>query len=373
MPSDLIEPAARIFISYAHADNDLHSDAVRHFCDDLRGFFHAETGTRLDTFFDHTSIGWGEDWRSSIEGALLSATIFVPIVTMQYFTRSACRDELNAFYANANRLGAEYLILPIVIAGASRIVESDARPEVRLVESLQFQNLQQAFLAGRGTREWREALSEISNKLAAIIEKAEKEVSLSPLSVQATTLDASEDDGPDFLEQFKTFESATNRIKEETEDTLGMLTRWGEVFRDEVGGRDLGKMNQDQMRVFCIRLANNIAQPSLDMQESGFKLSGSVTELDASLRGMLEDLRSLNLPATNESLDGLKKTIEATFPVGTLSVVTGQMTNFLDQMRAMEMLSSPLRRALRPARLGLERLRDAMRVIDSWGQLGSDG
>lgn len=377
MSNESSEPAARVFVSYAHADNDLHSEAIGHFCDDLKGFFFSETGRQLDIFFDHKSIGWGDDWRSSIESALIGATIFMPIVTMQYFMRDACRDELNAFNANAQRLNANYLILPIVIAGAAKITSDDPRPEVRLIESLQFRNHQTAFLAGRGTREWREALQDIADKLYAAIDRAEREISLSPATTAGqasgsqTGGEADESD-TDLLELFSQLQELVDKATGETSEAVDNLTAWGGELTSQLEGQRLEGMTSDQARIFCIRLASQISEPSIKIQDSGTRLSETISLVDANLRGMLEDLRSLNVPELQSSVSALVGQLETTFGDNSLSQTADQMTTFLEQMKVMEVFSSPLRRALRPARTGIERFRDAVRVMDGWSNL-ADG
>ncbi|NEB42946.1 TIR domain-containing protein, partial [Streptomyces sp. SID339] len=78
-------------------DDELFDDAVRVFADSLSRFYKVKTGNDLKVFFARDSIGWGDDWRSRIDSELENASIFMPVITMNYFSRPACRDELNTF------------------------------------------------------------------------------------------------------------------------------------------------------------------------------------------------------------------------------------------------------------------------------------
>lgn len=71
------------------------------------------TGQSFPIFLDHESIGWGDDWESRIDEALIATTFFVPILTPSYFRSESCRKELLRFSSTATALGLEELILPI--------------------------------------------------------------------------------------------------------------------------------------------------------------------------------------------------------------------------------------------------------------------
>lgn len=54
-----MEQENRLFISYAHKDNELFDEAVAIFAKDVSNFYSAKTGNTLNYFFDRQSIGWG--------------------------------------------------------------------------------------------------------------------------------------------------------------------------------------------------------------------------------------------------------------------------------------------------------------------------
>ncbi|HEX3825979.1 MAG TPA: TIR domain-containing protein [Sporichthyaceae bacterium] len=140
--------ANRGFISYTRDDNDDFNRVVGELKRTLAGRFHAHTGRQLQFFVDRDSIGWGQDWRQRIRESVQAATVFIPVVTMRYFSSEMCREELLLFHSNARQLGVTELILPVTLAGADQITADHALEEVRLIESLNYKNIESAWEAG---------------------------------------------------------------------------------------------------------------------------------------------------------------------------------------------------------------------------------
>jgi hypothetical protein len=280
---------------------------------------------------------------------------------MQYFMRPSCRDEINAFHSNAKRLETPYLILPIVIAGTESVTGSDPRPEVQIIQELQFKNLEDAFTLGRGSSEWRLAVREIAKALAGIVAKAETEAAarikaIEPKVVRTGELEGT--DGLDLFEYMETVEALTTQVQAEARQSISDLERWGKTF---TGTLPPAEQNHANMRLYCIRLADAIRDPSANVYSSGTKFASTASDFDANIRGMFDELSGLSA----KQLHGLlgvhslaQSTSEGEFPR-----IVEQMTEWLEMMQIMEIASAPLRKSLKPARLGIERIRDALRVL----------
>ncbi|MEU7662464.1 TIR domain-containing protein [Streptomyces lincolnensis] len=351
----------RIFVSYAHLDDELLNQAVEHFTKDLQSFYAAKTGGTLDIFFDRESIGWGTDWRRRIDSELRGASIFMPIITMQYFNRPACREELNAFHGSAELLGAGYLILPVVILGASGITADSQMPEVRLIESLQFENLEEAFLAGRGTREWREALSRITDKLVSVISRAEE--NLANVESSELTLEAvSGDDDFDLFQHFDELNQIGERLASEMEDSTRDLTNWCTVVQDEM--QKFGATSPAVLRAQSVVMARAVQEPSLKLQSSATALAQSVTGADALLRSMVGQLVGVN---TSHGAELAEKIIaDITQGSSSLQPFVDGLAEILEMLKTMEIMSVPLRKAIKPGRVGFTKWQDAMKTIEGW-------
>ncbi|MFF6897621.1 toll/interleukin-1 receptor domain-containing protein [Streptomyces hydrogenans] len=360
-----LSQANRLFISYAHADNRLFDDAVKSFADDLQGFYIAKTGNELSIFFDRESIGWGDDWRSRIDGELKNASIFMPVITMQYFNRPACRDELNAFNQSAKRLDAQYLILPVVIAGASAISADHPIPEVATIEALQFRNLEDPFLAGQGTPEWRRAISKLTDELITLIARAELAAPKLPAKAPdgVDNPDQDEDEG-DLLTGFVELENLTPTLTQEAEKVMGDFKTWTDAVTNATKKIHPG-LSAHQMQVISMSIASQVKDPSEKIHDSGVRFAETVEKADAVLNS-ISDLIS-QLP-TLEQREAMERVVAPMRQSTDLNEALGSMTELLDSMASAEAMSAPLRKSLKPARIGITKMQDAVRVVNRWSK-----
>ncbi|MFI8301942.1 toll/interleukin-1 receptor domain-containing protein [Streptomyces sp. NPDC085927] len=357
--------ANRLFISYAHADNNLFNDAVKSLVDDLKGFYSMKTGNELIAFFDRESIGWGDNWRSQIDGELENAGIFMPVITMQYFNRPACRDELNAFNQSAKRIGAQYLILPVVIAGSNLIREGHPIPEVATIESLQYRNLEEAFLAGPGTQEWRRAVNGLADELISVISRAELAAPEPAHRERSGDSPGSEpDEDADFLADVAELEEMFPHIEQETVQVLADLTSWSEAVQDNTSRFNPG-LSAQQMRVTSISVAEKLKSPSESLQASGVKLAESVEQADALINSIKDQISQFQ---DQEQREALMKIVTPSQGTEDLREVVESMATLLNNMTSVEVMSSALRKSLKPARIGITKIQDAVRIVDRWGQ-----
>ncbi|MFE3430067.1 toll/interleukin-1 receptor domain-containing protein [Streptomyces sp. NPDC059171] len=357
--------ANRLFISYAHADNNLFNDGVKSLVDDLKGFYSMKTGNELIVFFDRESIGWGDNWRSQIDGELENAAIFMPVITMQYFNRPACRDELNAFNQSAKRIGAQYLILPVVISGANSIRADHAIPEVATIESLQYRNLEEAFLCGPGTQEWRRSVSGLADELIAVISRAEQEApAITHRDKSGGTTTSEPDDDADFLSAMVELEGMLPDVTQETEQVLEDLKLWSEAVQENTSRVTPG-LSAQQMRIISISIAEKLKSPSQALQLSGVKLAETTERADALMNSIKEQIAQVQNPEQRESLTKLMTMSQES---DNLREVVDSMAELLDDMTSVEVMSAALRKSLKPARIGITKIQDAVRIVDRWGQ-----
>ncbi|MFD0007577.1 toll/interleukin-1 receptor domain-containing protein [Streptomyces sp. NPDC127178] len=360
-----ISQSNRLFISYAHADNKLFDDAVKSFADDLKGFYAAKTGNDLSVFFDRESIGWGDDWRSQIDGELKNAAIFMPVITMQYFNRPACRDELNAFNQSAKRLGAQYLILPVVISGANSIRADHPMPEVATIEALQYRNLEDVFLAGQGTSDWRKALGGLTDELISLISRAELVApEARPKDLPDVGPVGSHDDDSDFLGSMAELEVLSTVLTQEIEQVLSDLTVWTEAVAEN-SSRFTPGLTAQEMRIASIAVADQLRIPSEKLHDSGVKLAETVAKADAVMNSVRDQISQV---PSQEEKDNLKRMVWGAQQPEDLNEGVSNMAGILNSMASVEVMSAPMRKSLKPARIGITKIQDAIRTVDLWGK-----
>lgn len=382
MPDDSIpESVTDCFLSYKREDNDL-GGVVDRIRTDLSGMYSAHTGKSLRVFIDRESIGWGEDWRQKVRESVERATVFVPVVTMRYFTSQHCREELMSFYNNADQLGVTELLLPIVLMGEDQIRSDDLREEVRLIEKLNYKRLQKAWLAGFDSPEWRQAMFHCVHDLDSALQAAERtlaqrETGSSALLAQREsslpTGDETESvsdvpegigDMVDLTERFLTLEPlATAAVQ--------ALTTFSNEAEEAFGGIDFETLSTDQTRVKLFGAAAKLKGSSNAVFEHGERLQTAVEEVDALLRGFVEEMRGIHLPQVQGQIDEmLLQFRDETGELAEAVEVVGQM---VEMLKFVSLLNVALRKVLRPGIRGLQSIKSAVSALQTWERLSSSG
>lgn len=370
------DQASSGFISYRRDDNRAFRGVVDQLRDDIANTFEARTGRNLSLFLDRDTIGWGEEWREKIRASVESATVFIPVVTMRYFTSQACRDELFAFHEVAKRLGVTQLILPIVLMGAENITREDERPEVRLIESLNYKSIEVQFRAGFDSPEWLSIIDEIVRDLITSLQAAEESLIAAGRSAEnrldspsvASTGELGETGADDqepplgFTEFSGAFEEVT-ALTETATETMGQL---GEVANEFFGGVDFESMPPKQMTILLLRSATAFAEPAKLLEQQGKELETRVTEIDASLRSLIRELRSIDNPQATGLLAELLSGFES---VDDMGETNEQMESLIGTLQFASVMSPGLRKSLQPAIRGIRAFQTSARTFGSWRDL----
>ncbi|GAA1642263.1 toll/interleukin-1 receptor domain-containing protein [Catellatospora bangladeshensis] len=366
----------RCFLSYSRDDNT----AMRGIADQLKasltGLYRAKTGRELEIFVDRDNIGWGEDWRNKIASSIRQATVFIPLVTMNYFNRPACRDELIAFYESARIVGVTDLVLPIVLAGSRTLADQNARDEVKIVESLNYKNFERIWIRGYDSPEWLTAVDDLVESLIKAIEAAEQTLvamevgsvaAASDLGVSPPSVDVDQvplEDGGAELGLFDVLESlndAGSALPLATERALEDLRVFAEVvgesFSDHVGnGADLQKAGP--------MIAARVTAPAATVGESGVAFGRLISRIDAELRFFVGELNSFDVPELHATFEVQLNRIRESLEGGDAAVETiRQVRTYIKLAQSM---SLSLRKSLAPALLGITAIENALNTTLTW-------
>ncbi len=88
---------ATAFWSYTHEDDKHEDGAIVRLAERTGEEYSLLTGERLTVFVDRNDLAWGEHWKQRIDDALVSTTLFIPVITTRYFASEECRRELFRF------------------------------------------------------------------------------------------------------------------------------------------------------------------------------------------------------------------------------------------------------------------------------------
>lgn len=354
------------FISYTRSDNQQFNGVVDRLKQDLAGRFEATTGRPLQVFLDRETIGWGDDWRKKIRTSIESATFFIPVVTMRYFQSGPCREELLAFYENAKQLGVTELVLPVVLAGATQISPEDPREEVRIVERLNHRNIEEAWLDGYESPAWMRMIHRMVNDLAAALQNAETAIAareetamLSPDRHNAGKPESSDHDGIDIFELGTKLEGITALAEEATQ----ALQDFGTVSSAALGGDDMGNLSRPQQQARIVRAAHDIRGHAMHLAEVGTDFEQSIVELDPQLRGLVAELREIDLEAVETQVENLLTPLSN---FQDMSESVASMDQMVQMLKFASLTNVSLRKSVQPAIKGIQSMGNALRTAESW-------
>jgi hypothetical protein len=379
----------RCFVSYARDDNETFNGVVDRFKSSLKGVYEAKTGRTLELFVDRDNLSWGESWRDGIASAVNSATAFMPIISMKYFTREHCREELMAYYENARIVGVTGLILPVIIAGGNQIKATDPREEVRIIEQLNHKSIESAMLEGFQSGAWLKMIGEIADALIVAVDKAESRIvsreagsqglgtdggssaiSFSeegPLEpVQLSELEIDEDGDFGLLDLVEIFGRECEAVQVVGEKAAQDMTSFIDAFMEQVGA--LGENPSPQaIKKAAPAIARAVLETSNAFGSSGRQVAVHARAADAALRQVISDVGESGIDELKEPLR--LQLEEMQLSLGEAVAVPGQMDEIRKYIKMLQMVSVSLRRALAPANKGFESVGDSARIVSSWAQL----
>lgn len=358
------------FLSYAMADDDEYQFVVA-LKKSLEHACWSDGGRKLQIFVDRQDIGWGDNWRDKIADSLENATVFLPVISRQYFDREACRAELQAFHAAADRLGITELLLPLLLFGKSQITSESDDALVRLVEGLQHHDIQEAVLAGPDTKEWRTTMLAVAQRLITAVTLAEKVIqdrdSTPPGGQRSgSELDGIGDDDPGLDELNSRMQGESEKLATQVTEVTRILTEL--TVRVTPYGQRLQGASGETVRAMLADVARDIEDLSLGMQRLGGEVETTMSKVDADLRQYYSLVMRFGTPEMQESVRQEVAGLESQF--AEITQIMALMSDFIAQIQPLEVLSVPLRSSIRPLRTGVNSIHVALSTMESWTRLG---
>ena len=334
-----------VFLSYAQIDDDGLGfvDAFRR---DLRYYCSADHNRSVEVFYDRASLGWGDGWRERISSAVEGALVFLPLVTLTYFDRPWCREELLQFYSSAHTRDVDDLLLPVVVLGHGHITADSQDAAVRVIAQRQQFDFRDAAIAGPGTAVWRAAMLRLAGGLVAAVDKAEPRLAPAPVRDRHRVGRAVRASGEKLVEAVMELTAVLTAYTPELERAAELLAR-GAPVRE---------------------VADRVAAGGRGLEGHGLRVQDAAVELDGHLRAFVQLTMSDGGPAERDKLRADLAGMSA--GTGDLNRMAEMCADYLAMLRPLEPMSVALRLALAPARIGFRAVGTAVGIMSAWTELG---
>jgi len=168
-----MEIAAKVFWSYAHADNEREHGRILRLADLVRAEYEMLTGATIEIFTDRAEIAWGDDFRQKLEQALQETAFFIPVLTPTYFLRDECRKEMSQFVRSASDLGLQQLLLSIHYIPVADLTEQSADELKAVAASMEHEPWSAMRLLDEDSAEHRRSVNRLATRLVDLTMRLE--------------------------------------------------------------------------------------------------------------------------------------------------------------------------------------------------------
>lgn len=360
------------FLSHVQADDDADGGRIRALAEDLQQQYAAITADSIDIFVDRSALGWGDDWETEIEKAVLSTSFFIPVITPRYFLSQACRREFQLFLRKADNLGLSELILPLVWLDVRDLHESEVTDDlIASVKRFQWVDWRELRFEDRNSTPYRRAVAGLAKRLADIDEK---------LALSRTPMPPTREDGlhepdldadiPGTLDLVVAAEEAipkwTETLQEITDEITQVGVLAGVASEEMQAGEARGKGNAARL-VAARKFAQDVKPHAEHIEALGNEFSTSLYELDGGIRAILSEAATTTRA---EDKKGAKDFASSIISLANSSREgLGSVQKMVESITPVESMSRDMRPPLRQIRKGLTIMVEGQKVIDEWERL----
>lgn len=156
-------PAATIFVSYAHADNETVYGGLLKLVEKIADQYEMKTGETLSIFTDR-DVKWGQSWKKVLRSELETTAFLLSFVSPRYLKSSDCREEVERF-ATAAEKASYKAILPILIQAIPQALQQDSL--WKKLQSYQYEEVSVTDLRSEN----RQVLDEVADKISTSLQQ----------------------------------------------------------------------------------------------------------------------------------------------------------------------------------------------------------
>jgi hypothetical protein len=363
---------AGAFWSYVHADDEADGGRIVELGRDVQRQYGLLTGGKLDLFLDRDALEWGDDWRERVAEALSAATAFIPVMTPRYFDSAECRRELITFAREANRLGVESLLRPILYVRVPDLERDDLADEAMiLVRPRQYEDWTSLRFDDRASADYRKGVALLAQRLADTVQAVSSlpAALAEPAESQSPRGQLAEDESPGVLDLLAAGEDAMPRWRDVIDqlnpafDQLTAIVQRGAAEMEASDARGAGATGRLQA---ATRVASQMREPVAKILRLGEGNTREVAIVDAALDATLDAIGE-HPPADAAELEQVLQFFDAT--QGMVAAAATSAAGLEELSRSMSQ-SARISRVFRPVARDLQRgLRgfvDAQAIYDEW-------
>ncbi|WP_439902968.1 TIR domain-containing protein [Microbacterium azadirachtae] len=355
------------FWSYVHADDDAESGRIAQLARDVVAQFEMLTGESINLFLDRDRLQWGDDWRPKVDASLSSIAFFVPVITPRYFMSKECRRELNYFARQAQRLGIEELVLPVLWIDVPGLHDDEPTDELlALVKRFQWSDWRTLRFSDLGSGEYRKAVADLATRLVqanSAAEAAAKTLDIDKIEAEPDDEDLGTLDKLGVMEDsLPRMTNILNQVGSTIEEIgLAMQGATGEIEANTNPSAALAT----RLRI-ARQLADELAAPATSIRTLGNDFSSLLNDVDEGVRIIIarapEEARES--PQSRTEFEGFFDAIREM--VAQSEVGLGAVGNMIAHLEPIEKMSRDLRQPLRTLREGLTLFVDGLTVMRGW-------
>ena len=344
---------------------------VRPFKDFLTHFIYAKSGKKVRAFLDQEDIAWGDIWMDRLETEILNASVFIPLLSASYLDSENCRLEFNRFQTNASSLGVSELLLPVLLLDAPAVFNSYSSDDiVQEASARQWEVIEDAILSDPGSAAWKTTMARVADRFVLSYGAAESKLAqLTNADLNAASivhevseegLADPEDDGPGLAELAESIQASMEQLNEDARALQPAIEGLGAAAKN-ASSLQQAKTPQ-QLQAWSRDAAHEFAEPASQLSRAGENMLSHTKALDVDM----QRLRRLALEILPQSETLAHSYNEMAGQLTGLGSVRDQLEDLLSKMKPAEAISVPLRRALHPAQIGLTRVTDSLKLMESW-------
>ena len=338
-------PAATIFVSYAHADNETVYGGLLKLVEKIADQYEMKTGETLSIFTDR-DVKWGQSWENVLMSELETTAFLLSFVSPRYLKSSDCRKEVERF-ATAAEKASYKAILPILIQAIPQALQQDSL--WKKLQSYQYEEVSVTDLRSEN----RQVLDEVADKISTSLQQTVE----SRQELAATTAALQTRQKPDEPQTRITLEEILEGIQEVSETFNADAQTFGKEI-DTLGNQlnqSIEAITVGEFKPAIIAKHARLLDPQANrLEDAASRLTNDWGMIRERINGSLEIGKDLSKIGEEDLLQDLSISLE--------QLATQTRVPELDTLKQVLPLLGRISRLLRPTE---QSIMAALRALES--------